>query len=191
VNKIILRALNAPGILILAAIGVALQSSLFSSGFLNYFQPDTALLLVIWVALRRSFLEGGILTLLIADIVELHSAAPQGFFLILYMLVYLTVRGAARVLVISGLSSVVYLTMLLSIGQKLAGGGLLELLGTQGKQWNQTFWLMLPFAAVQGVLSLWAYNWLDRFDLATFKHPKVDRETDLDEDALQFEGEVR
>ncbi len=189
-NKIILRALNAPGTLVLAAIALALQSSLFNSSWLNYLQPDAALILVVWMALRRSFLEGGILTLLIADLTELHSAAPQGFFLILYMMVYLLVRGAARVLVIPGLSAIVYLTMILSVIQKLVGGGLLELLGTHGKQWHQTVLMILPFTAVQGIFGLWAFPWLDRFDLKTFKHPRVERSVELDDDGLQFEGEA-
>ncbi len=189
-NKIILRALNAPGIVVIAAIGLALQSSLFNSNLVNYFQPDGALLLVIWMGLRRPFLEGGILTLLIADLTELHSAAPQGFFLILYMAVYLIVRGAVRVFVIPGLSAVIYLTMALAIAQKLGGASLLELLGSQGKQWHQTLLFLLPFAAIQGIVGLWAYPWLDRFDLKTFKHPKVERNAEMESEELHFEGEA-
>ncbi|HTL12503.1 MAG TPA: hypothetical protein VL588_08455, partial [Bdellovibrionota bacterium] len=72
-NKIILRHLNPAFLLILAVVGAAFQTSLFSFYPLLYLQPDLLLLLVVWCALRRKFFEGGILTLVLGDIAEVHS----------------------------------------------------------------------------------------------------------------------
>ena len=58
-TRIILKALNAPLLIIFVSIGIALQSSLFSSWPLVYFQPDIVLIAVVWCGLRRSFTEGG------------------------------------------------------------------------------------------------------------------------------------
>src|SRR4051812_44363716 len=96
--RILLIALNAPAIVLLVSFAIALQTSLFASYPLYFIQPDAILLVVIWCALRRNFTEGGILTLILANIGEIHSSAPQGLMMICYMMIYLIVRGSSKVL---------------------------------------------------------------------------------------------
>src|SRR6185503_10584727 len=85
----ILPFLNTFILFIFVAIGTAIQSTLFLSSPMHYFQPDLALMIISWCALNRSFAGGGLLTLAIAYFNELHSSAPQGFFLMTYMGTYL------------------------------------------------------------------------------------------------------
>ncbi len=184
--RIILRSLNAPILVLMVAIGVAIQSSLFTSWPLLYFQPDFVLLAVVWCALRRGFLEGGIITLLVGEIAELHSATPQGLFLISYMAVFLMVRSASRFLVIPSLFSYAMITLISSIAWKLTGLLVLYLLGTSGNQWKHTITFLFIGSAVEGIFSLWIYRWVERFDWVTFKNARAEHAVDED---LQLDSE--
>jgi hypothetical protein len=177
-TRLILKALNAPALVLLTAIGIALQTSLFASSFLQYLQPDIVLLVVIWVGLRRGFAEGGIITLVIADIAEVHSAAPQGFFLILYMAIYLGVRGAYKLLVIPNLTSYVYLTLVASLSFKILSAGLLKLLGAASLPWGHLLFWMGPAAAIEAAAGIWIYRWLEQFDMKTFKHARSEHHSE-------------
>ncbi len=92
-RSILLRFLNAPFFVLIVAAAIAVQSTLFNSYPLWYFQPDLVLIAVIWCALRRTLTEGGLLTLVFALIVETHSSSPAGFFLCVYMALFLGIRA--------------------------------------------------------------------------------------------------
>lgn len=184
-TRIILRALNGPILVLLIAVGIAIQSSLFTSWPLLYFQPDIVLLTVIWCALRRNFEEGGIITLIIADICELHSASPQGYYLMTYMAVYLLLRAASRFLVLPSILSYSMVTIACSISFKLVGLFLLYLLGGSGNQWRHTLTFLFLGAAVEGTFSVWFYPWLDKLDWVTYKHARSEH---LEEDEIQLDS---
>lgn len=185
-TRIILRALNGPILILLITLGLALQSSLFSSWPILYFQPDIALLFVVWFALRRGFEEGGIITLIIAEISEIHSATPQGLFLICYMVIFLLVRSSSRVFVIPSLFSYTVVTAISSILWKLTELLVLYLLGVSDNQWKHTLTFLLMGAAIDGALSIFVYRWLEKFDWITFKHVRAEHA--LDEE-LQLDSE--
>jgi hypothetical protein len=166
-------------------VGIALQSSLFSSWPWSYFQPDIVLLLVVWCALRRSFEEGGCLTLIMAEIAEIHSSAPQGVFLVSYISVYLVMRVAARVLVIPTLSAYAGLALLGSLLWKITHLIVLYLLGA-GSPWKHTLIFLCLGAATEGLASLWLYPWLSKLDWITYKNSRAERALD---DELQLDGE--
>jgi cell shape-determining protein MreD len=171
-------------------LGIALQSSLFSSWPFLYFQPDVTLLVVVWCALRRGFIEGGVLSLILAEICEIHSAAPQGLYLLTYILVYFAVRASARFLVVPTLFSYSVLALVSSMVFKLSGLIVLSLLGAGGNQWKHTFTFLLIGAAVEGGLSLFIFRSLDRFDWFTFKNARTEHSTDPDMGGeLQFNRE--
>lgn len=184
--RIILRALNAPILIFLVAIAIALQSSLFLSWPLLYFQPDIILLVVVWCALRRGFEEGGLVTLIIANIGEIHSATPRGLFLISYMGVYLLVRASSRFITIPNLFSYAMVTLVASIVWKLLGLLVLYLLGVSANQWKHTLTFLLLGAAIEGTISLWIYRWLDQLDWMTFKNTKADHSEELQLDSEGF-----
>ncbi len=184
--RIILRALNAPALILVVAIGLALQSTLFRSYPFLYLQPDVVLLAVVWCGLRRGFTEGGILALLFAEMAEIHSAAPQGTFLVTYMAVYLLTRLSARLFVLPGLAALVILTMAASVFWKLSSLGVVHFLGSSGNQWKHTLVLLFPGAVIEGVAAIWVYRWLDRFDWVTYKNARARQ---ILEDELQLDGE--
>ena len=184
--RLFLRAANAPALILIVALGIAIQTSFFASPPLSYLQPDVVLIAVVWCGLKRSFTEGGILTLLFGNVAEIHSAAPQGAFLIGYMAIYLLVRLASKVLVMPTRTSLVFLTMGASIAWRLVILLLLHLLGGSANLWRHTVIYLFPGAVVEGVLALWAYRALDRFDWITFKSPRAQQ---LLENELQLEGE--
>jgi rod shape-determining protein MreD len=169
-TRILLRSLNAPALILLTLIGVAVQTSLFSFWFLKIFQPDMILLVVIWCALRRSFTEGGIITLIIGNIAEIHSGAPSGVFLITYMSAYLIVRGSERLFVIPDLSSFIFMTVGLTLYSGLVETLILKLLGVGQTHWNYSLLHAIPVALVNGVLSSWVFRWLEKFDAFTYKN---------------------
>jgi cell shape-determining protein MreD len=184
-------------LVIMTAMAVAIQTSLLSIWPISYVQPDLILLVVLWAALRRRFIEGGVLTLIFANISETHSGAPQGIHLMTYMCIYLIVRVAAKVLVISGLSSYALITGISSMVWKLAGLGIMYLLGKSGNQWRHTLMYLIPSALIEGTISLWIYRWLEKFDFATFKAirseqglPSSGGISSFEED-FAFEGEGR
>lgn len=185
-TRILLRFFNFPGLVLLTLLGIAVQTSLFSFWPLNYLQPDIVLLVVVWMALRRGFAEGGVLTLVISDFAELHSAAPQGMFMITYMGVFLCVRGLARLVVIPNVHSLVMLTLFISLTWKLECLGILHLLGAGGNQWRHTLLYLFPGAVVEGMLSIVVYRALEKYDWATYKSVRKEH---ADDDDLELEGQ--
>jgi hypothetical protein len=185
-TRIALRFFNLPGLILLTLLGIAVQTSLFSFWPLQYLQPDVILFVVVWVALKRGFFEGGCITLIIADFAELHSAAPQGMFLITYMAVFLAVRGLSRLVVIPNLSSLVMVTLFISVFWKALSLGILHLLGASGNQWKHTLLYLFPGAIIEGLLGMWVYRWLEKYDLVTFKTVHTEQSV---ENELLLEGE--
>ena len=88
----LLKAMNLPGLILIVFMLLALQSTLFTNPTLSFFQPDCILFVVLWLAMKRTFYEGGFITLLLGYFVELHSGAPKGVFLLNYMFIFLITR---------------------------------------------------------------------------------------------------
>jgi rod shape-determining protein MreD len=184
-TRLLFRLSNAPAILLIAMIGVAIQTSLFSFWILDYIQPDVLLLLVIWCALKRPFIEGGILTLMVAEIAEVHTAAPSGMFMICYMIAYLILRVAAQRLVIPDLSSLLIVTLFLSVLAKSLNMATLWLLGGSRAQVEHMLLFVFPTALINGVIGRWLYPWLEKLDRVTFKNLRAERGVS---DDLQLES---
>lgn len=179
-TSIILRALNPLFLALIALIGIAIQTSLFNLWPLNYVEPDFILLLILWCALRRNFIEGGILTLIFGHFSEIHSASPSGLLLLSYMLIYLAVKGLAQLLVIPDLASYVVLTLLTSVTFKLVNTTLLQMLAPTLTPWKNTLVLLFPGAAVAGLLSIGVFPQLEKLDLITCKRMKAEESLEPD-----------
>ncbi len=109
--RIFLKAINPIALVLLSTLAIALQTSLFEPTPLNYLQPDCVLWVVIWCALHRSFTEGGVLVLILGNISEIHSSAPQGSLMLVYMALFLSVRFASRLIVLPNRTSMILMTM--------------------------------------------------------------------------------
>jgi uncharacterized membrane protein YeaQ/YmgE (transglycosylase-associated protein family) len=186
-KRIVLSALNAPLFVLLVALGVALQSSLFYSYPLLYLQPDVILLAVIWCGLNRGFTEGGVLTLIFSNLAEVHSGAPSGLFFVSYMTIYLLIRVMARYFVMNETTGPIFWTLILSVIWKLVGLLVLHFLNLEGNQWRHTLTLLLPGAVMEAVVGIWVYQGLRKFDWVTFKSAES-RQNGEDELQLELEG---
>lgn len=185
-TRLILRMLNVPALLLIVALGAAIQSSFFASHPLIYVQPDIVLLAVIWCGLKREFLEGGILTLLFANIAEIHSAAPRGLFLTSYMAIFLGIHAISRMVVIPNMVSLIKITIFTTAAWKLITLLILAFLDKAQNQWRHTLIMLLPGSAIEGALGIWVFRWLDRLDTVTFKSAHARQAL---EDELQLERE--
>jgi hypothetical protein len=187
-TRIVLRLANFPLLVLLACVLISVQSTLFISFPLNWLQPDLLLALVIWVALKRGFLEGGVLTLIFGYLLELHSSAPRGTFLSCTMFVFLGVRLAARVLVLPDFHSWIRLTLVASIGWKMAGLLVLAALDKADLQWRHTLIHLFPGAVMTGLAGTWTYRLLDRTDKATHKDLRLEQRLTDDVRLVENEG---
>ncbi len=187
-NQVVLKWINPILLFFFVLIGSAMQTSLFNSYPLLYLQPDCILLAIIWIALKRPFTEGGILTLIFGNIAEVHSSATQGVLLLTYMLIFLALKALDRLLLLRQLTSLVSLTLFVSIAWKLISLGLLLLLGTAENQWRHTLTLLLPGAVMEGIVSIWIFRWLEKFDIVTMRDARSQRamgdELNLEEEGL-------
>ncbi len=184
----ILKALNPVFLALLVLLGIGLQTSIFNSYPLMVLQPDIVLLAVIWVALRREFLEGGILTLFFSYAAELHSSAPQGLYLCTHMAVYLTLRGLSRYFLFAKLPQYITLALGASLFWKLFGLLFLQTLGLGAHQWRHTLALLFPGAVIQGLAGIWVFRLFEKLDWMTFKNPRAkhvgDDDVFLEEETL-------
>ncbi len=185
-KRILLKALNTPGLILIAILAIAIQTSVFSGSLARYFQPDAILILVIWCALKRPFGEGGVLTLVFGNIAEIHSGAPQGLFLILSMLVFLGVRSASRYFVIQNRLHWVLLSLICLVLHHVGLWFALSLLDAPVPRLGYQSLLLLPALGSQSILAYFAFPWLENYDWSTYKSPKAQR---LLEDELHLEGE--
>jgi len=168
-RSLILRALNAPFFVLLVAIAIAVQSSLFNSYPLWYFQPDLVLIAVIWCALRRTLTEGGILVLIFSLLVETHSSSPAGLFMCIYMAIFLGIRVFSRFFVISQFASLLIVTIGAAIAWKILVLAILIPYGRASAQLFHTLITILPFAGIEGLMGYWLFRALDLFDRSTTK----------------------
>ncbi len=164
-----MKFLNAPFFVLIVAIAIAVQSTLFNSYPLWYFQPDLILIAVIWCALRRTMTEGGILVLIFGSMVETHSSAPAGFYLCIYMTIFLGIRLFSRFFVISQFASLLIVTMCAAVALKILVIILLGTLDHGAAQFYHFAITVLPFTAMEGLMGYGGYKLLDAFDRATTK----------------------
>jgi len=184
----LLKALNFPGMIVIALLMLTLQSTLFTNQTIAFFQPDMMIFLVLWVAIKRDFTEGGILTLLFGYCVELQSGAPKGLFLADYMLIFLTARFLNRNFQILNRRSLILVGIGAALFSRFNVLFILYLLNKAENQWFHTVQLLAPTAIVHGILIPFVFRFLHRFDIWSLKNPdaehRYERDFYLDEEPI-------
>ena len=176
----LLKALNIPGIIVIALIAMALQGTLFNNSSLAFFQPDIILFLVLWLAMKRDFEEGGILTLVLGYLVELKSAAPRGIFLTNYMFIFLIARFLYKNFQVLNRRSLILVGIGASLFSRLDILFILYLLNKADNEWFHTLQLLAPTMIVHAALIPFVFKFLYRFDFWTLKNPEAEHRYERD-----------
>jgi rod shape-determining protein MreD len=176
----ILKLLNLPGLILIALTALSLQATLFNNASLAFFQPDIILFLVLWAAMKRDFTEGGILTLIFGNLVEIKSAAPKGLFLSTYMFIFLTARFLYRNFQVLNRRSLVAVGIGAAIISQLMILFILYLLDKADNQWFHTLQLLAPTSIIHGLLVPFVFRFLYKFDFWTFKNPEAEHRYERD-----------
>jgi len=171
----LLKLTNFPGMLVLALVALTIQSTLFNHPSIAFFQPDFLIFFTLWASIRRSFIEGGILTLCFGYLVELHSAAPQGFYLCVYMSIYLIARFLYQQFQISNSKVLALVGILFSSFTRIMVLFILFLMNRTDNVLNHTLQLLAPTIFSHAILILIIFKWLLRFDNWTLKNPDAER----------------
>ncbi len=171
----LLKFSNFPGMLVIALLALTLQSTLFNHPSIAFFQPDFLIFFTLWVAIKRSFIEGGILTLCFGYLVELHSAAPQGFYLCTYMTIYLAARFLYQQFQISNGKVLALVGIVFAVFMRLLVLFILYLLNRSDNAWHHTLQLMAPTILSHSLLIFLTFKILQRFDNWTLKNPDAER----------------
>lgn len=172
-NRLLLRALNAPIFLLLVTVAVAIQSSLFKGWPISYLQPDFVLIGVVWCGLKRPFLEASVLTLLFGEIAEIHSSAPQGVLSLCYVLALLMSLASLKLLVLKGKRSWVLVTIAGSLLWKSSFLFILYLLDLSDNQWRHTLLMLIPNAVSTSLAAWFIFPYLERFDDWSWKSERI------------------
>jgi cell shape-determining protein MreD len=184
----LLKALNVPGLILIALLMLTFQSTFFTNQTFAFFQPDAILFLVLWMAMKREFTEGGILTLVFGYCVELQSGAPQGLFLTNYMFIYLAMRFLYKNFQILNRRSLIMLGIGTAIFSRINILFILYLLNKADNQWFHTVQLLAPTAIIHGALIPFVFRFLHHFDMWTLKNPdaehRYERDFYLDEEPV-------
>tara|TARA_Y100000590_G_C15742073_1_gene1020613 strand:- start:2174 stop:2740 length:567 start_codon:yes stop_codon:yes gene_type:complete len=187
VTRYLIRFLHLPGIFFLLLLGTTIQGSLFMNSSFGHLKPEINLLAVIWFALHRNWLEGGILTLFVGRLVEIHSGAPQGLFLTSYMAVFLMTRLIDRVLLIPNQKALFTYIFFLTLFFKISQLTVLGLLNSATYHWKNMLTWSIPQGIIQVCLAYWIFPLLEKFDWKTYKDPRS-RQALEDELRLDEEG---
>ena len=186
-NRFWWRSSNPILFFLIVLLGVAIQTSLFTFFPLYMIQPNIVLLAVLWCALKRDLLEGGILTLIFSHVAEIHSGSPRGVLLLSFMFVFLSVRALNRYLVFPDRQSIFSLVFFAEAGWRLSVLAILFRLGMGDQQVGHTLLFLLPGSIIQVVFSIWLFPLFEKLDIRTFKDPRVRQALD-DELHLEEEG---
>lgn len=176
----ILKLLNGPGLLLIALGMMTLQSTFFNSYPIIFFQPDGVLLMLLWIGMRREFVEGGVLSLLLGYLSELHSAAPAGLFMVQAMTTFLIVHFFNYQFQVLNKRSLLLVGALSSVFSHLLILFVLFLLNKADNQWLSTLRLLAPSAIVHAFLIGPVFKFFHRFDHWTLKNPNAEHQHERD-----------
>ncbi|MEK7690559.1 MAG: hypothetical protein AAB425_06025 [Bdellovibrionota bacterium] len=184
-KRIILRLFNAPFLILIAVMGTAIQTSLFVWKPIAVFQPQITLLLVLWCAFEREFLEGGILTLILANLAEIHSAAISGLYLVSYMSIFLAVRGSAKLMLVDQRNGRAVVAGFAALANSLILISVLHLL--KSAQFDVSVVSLVLSSLAQLPYAYFGFPLLRRFDWKTFKSDRAHQALE-DESLIEAEG---
>ncbi|MBI1862322.1 MAG: hypothetical protein HYR96_15515 [Deltaproteobacteria bacterium] len=136
---------------------------------------DALFALIVYLGQRRTFVEGGILTLFAGHIYSLSSSAPIGLFVIYYGVIFLVARLLTYVIYANTWLSVLALLVALSLLSRFLLWGIAIGFG------HRIFGVahaadLLGYVVFNGGIGLVIYSFLGTVDRITFKVPRINIE---------------
>lgn len=166
--------------LLIALMAAILESTVFAYKPLNYIQPDIILVMTVFLGFRRNILEGGIVVILTAIIMELHSGAGDKFYLAVYLYTFLGAKVVSRLIVVPSILSSIGIVGLLTLIARIVILLLTQASGGHsGFLFRHFFISILPGVVTQMVFTPILFSWFSALDLKTFKDEHSEDEYDI------------
>jgi hypothetical protein len=158
------RLLYPFSLVFLFCVSLALLTTVFKSGFLQYLAPNLFVILLVWISLQRSFLLGGVLTLILAHFYEIFSGAPQGLILLIAMILFLFYHFLVKWVVIPNQKILVLWTMVGCFFFKLLHFIFLTRMVHHWHLATASLTSLIPETLIVGLLAEFCFEKLKMFD---------------------------
>lgn len=147
------RVLNFVLVTLICLFFAAFQSVALKLPVFSWLGLDALLLVVVYLSLHRSFLEGALLMLVIGRLAELHSGAPVGILTGCYLAVFLAILFTKELFLVATTFSSIILAVAGGLIWKIAFLVLAQRYGIFGNTWQSSLEYLLPYLLSLGVFS--------------------------------------
>lgn len=147
------RVLNFVLVTLICLFFAAFQSVALKLPVFSWLGLDALLLVVVYLSLHRSFLEGALLMLVIGRLAELHSGAPVGILTGCYLAVFLAILFTKELFLVATTFSSIILAVAGGLIWKIAFLILAQRYGIFGNTWQSSLEYLLPYLLSLGVFS--------------------------------------
>lgn len=147
------RVLNFVLVTLICLFFAAFQSVALKLPVFSWLGLDALLLVVVYLSLHRSFLEGALLMLVIGRLAELHSGAPVGILTDCYLAVFLAILFTKELFLVATTFSSIILAVAGGLIWKIAFLILAQRYGIFGNTWQSSLEYLLPYLLSLGVFS--------------------------------------
>jgi hypothetical protein len=175
------RVLNFALIALLCLFLSALQSVLLKLPALAWMELDLLLLVVVFLSLHRSFIEGALLIGVIGRLAEIHSGAPTGILTVCYLAVFLALMLTKELFLVATQFSSIILAVAGGLIWKIAFLVFAQRYGILGNTWKASIEYLLPFLLSLGVFARPMFELMRKIDRWTHVEP--------DSEAREMTGE--
>lgn len=156
--------LNIFLILLFAVFACALQSVFLKLNFISWLHLDILLLIVVYLALHRNLIEGGMITVIIARLVEVNSGSPAGLMISCYLIVFLTTLFSREMFLLGTSVSTIILAMLGGLIWKLSLFLITAFLGILPDVWRSLLIFLIPSLIALGIFITPVFSILEKID---------------------------
>lgn len=161
------RVLNFFLVALLCLLLSAVQSVALKLPLLGWLELDLLLLVVVYISLHRSFLEGALLIAVIGRVAEIHSGAPVGILTACYLTVLLAILLTKELFLVATSFSSIILAVAGGVVWKVAFIILAQRYGILGNVWKSSLETILPYLLSLGFFSRPIFDLLRTIDQRT------------------------
>lgn len=144
-----------------------IQSVLFHTRLLSWMHIDLILLLVVYLGMHRTPLVGGIMTIVISRMVEIHSGAPVGLLMVSYYGLFLSIIFVREFLLLQGSFSALMLSVIGGLIWKAIFAATAISIGIFDNLWIPYLQYFLPSILFVALLSSPVFRWMHYVDEIT------------------------